>query len=473
MNRISPPVSALFTDLYELTMMQVWFSQNTHTRRACFDLFFRENPFNGGYSVVCGIDDAIVFLTEARFTPEDIRYLASLGLFDESFLSWLSSWKFDGTVHGMAEGSLAFPNEPVMRIEGSIASCQLVETALLNILNFQSLIATKASRISGVIGWDLVMEFGARRAQGPDGAFSAARAAYIGGCSGTSNVLAGKELGIPVKGTHAHSFVMAASSEVEAFRQFVACYPDGAVLLIDTYDTLGSGLPHAIMVAREMEERGQRLFGIRLDSGDILTLSRRCREILDGEDLSYVRIICSGDLDEYHLAKLRDAGAPVDGAGIGTRLVTGNESPAMTGVYKLAAIAGDDGTIRPVLKLTDQTAKQTLPGVKQVYRTFDTDGMMAGDCIDLAHPETGIVPETLNPGKIVPLLQPLMVSGSPVRPGRTIHEIRNTLRSALQLLPGQYLRIEQPATYPCTIGPNLTRVRDQVSHSHQISSPDT
>jgi nicotinate phosphoribosyltransferase len=323
--------SPILTDLYELTMMYVWFLSGTVNNRSCFDLFFRNCPFHGEYIVTAGIDDALLFLQDARFSKEDIAYIRSLGLFHDSFLSWLSEWRFDGSVYGVHEGTVVFPGEPVLRVQGPIGSCQLVETALLNCVNFPSLIATKAARICMVAGFDSVMEFGARRAQGPDGALTASRAAYLGGCMGTSNLEAGKKYGIPVKGTHAHSYVMSFPSELDAFRRYAEVFPHTTILLVDTYDTIRSGMVHAIEVGREMKRQGSMLAGVRLESGDLLTLSKQARQMLDDAGLFETRIVASGDLDEYRIAELKRQGAPIDLFGVGTRLVTGHESPAIAG----------------------------------------------------------------------------------------------------------------------------------------------
>lgn len=447
------PSSPIFTDLYELTMMYVWFQTGRINDEACFDLFFRTAPFNGQYIVAAGIDDALRFLSVARFSADDIRYIQSLGLFSEEFLTWLAAWRFDGSVYAVLEGTVVFPNEPVLRVSGPLGSCQLVETALLNCINFPSLVATKASRICMIAGWDSVLEFGARRAQGPDGALSASRYAYLGGCVATSNLEAGKMYGIPVKGTHAHSYVMSFPSELDAFREYAQVFPDAALLLIDTYDSLKSGVVHAIIIAKEMEEAGFHLSGVRLDSGDISFLSRKVRELLDSAGLTYVRIVASGDLDEYSILDLKNNHAPVDIFGVGTRLVTGHGTPAISGVYKLAAIRGPDGVFDMRLKVTDEMEKGSLPGFKQVWRSCDESGRMVSDVIDLA---TSDPPDP----RAFPLLVPGFCDGNIIRPIRPLAVIRDDIRSSLMLIPGEVTRLESPEVYPVRIGDGLVYIRD-------------
>ncbi len=447
--------SPILTDLYELTMMYVWFLSGTVNNRSCFDLFFRNCPFHGEYIVTAGIDDALLFLQDARFSKEDIAYIRSLGLFHDAFLSWLSEWRFDGSVYGVHEGTVVFPGEPVLRVQGPIGSCQLVETALLNCVNFPSLIATKAARICMVAGFDSVMEFGARRAQGPDGALTASRAAYLGGCMGTSNLEAGKKYGIPVKGTHAHSYVMSFPSELDAFRRYAEVFPHTTILLVDTYDTIRSGMVHAIEVGREMKRQGSMLAGVRLDSGDLLTLSKQARQMLDDAGLFETRIVASGDLDEYRIAELKRQGAPIDLFGVGTRLVTGHESPAIAGVYKLSSIGQAPGDSQMRMKITDHTDKTSLPGIKQVYRSYDADGMMAGDCIELESDGADL-------HGCVPLLSPALQDGYIVRPVRPLDEIRKQVIAQLQTIPAGVVRIENPERYPVSLGPALADAQKKI-----------
>lgn len=451
--------SPILTDLYELTMMYVWFLSGTINNQSCFDLFFRSCPFQGEYIVAAGIDDALLFLQDARFSEEDIAYIRSLNLFDEAFLAWLSDWRFDGSVQAVDEGSVVFPGGPVFRVSGPLGSCQLVETALLNLINFSSLIATKAARICLIAGFDTVMEFGARRAQGPDGALSASRAAYIGGCMGTSNVEAGKMFGIQVKGTHAHSYVMSYHSELDSFRRYAEVFPNATVLLVDTYDTIHSGMVHAIEVGQEMKRQGRTLAGVRLDSGDLFSLSQQARKMLDDAGLSDTKIVASGDLDEYSIHALKEQGAPIDLYGVGTRLVTGHESPAIAGVYKLSAIEHTPGSCEMRMKVTDHTDKTSLPGIKQVYRSFDADGMMAGDCIELESADFDA------PG-CIPLLTPTLCDGTIVRQAHALPNIRDSVIRALHTIPPEVVRLMEPSRYPVSFGPALTKAREKMERGY-------
>lgn len=376
-------------------MLQGYWQAGIADREACFDLFFRSLPFQGGYVLFAGLEGALRFLSGLNFSNEDIVYLGSLDLFADDFLDHLRTLRFTGDVFAMPEGSVVFPAEPLLRVHAPLEQCQLAESALLNIINFQSLIATKTSRICGQAGTDNVLEFGLRRAQGIDGALSASRAAFIGGCVSTSNVEAGKMYGIPVSGTQAHSWIMSFSSELESFRAYAETYPQNTVLLVDTYDTLQSGVPNAITVGLEMKKHNQKLIGIRLDSGDIGFLAAQARKMLDQAGLPEVRIVCSGDLDEYSIRDLKQRQAPIDSFGVGTRLVTAHGDSALTGVYKLAAIASDDGHLRATHKLSDEYQKATLPGVKQTWRLFDADGAMLADWVELA----GSAPELSQPVK--------------------------------------------------------------------------
>ncbi len=464
---MSAPHSPLFTDLYELTMCRGYFAQGMHARPSCFDLFFRKQPFEGGFTVAAGLADALAFLSDLRFSATDLAYLRSLNLFADEYLAHLREFVFSGDVQAMPEGTIAFPGEPLLRVQGPLEQCQLVESALLNIVNFQTLIATKAARVCLQAGFDNVLEFGLRRAQGPDGAWMAARAAYIGGCVATSNVQAGADLEIPVRGTHAHSWVMAFDSELEAFRAFAAVFPTNSILLVDTYDTLASGVPNAIAVAREMRERGETLRGIRLDSGDLARLSREARRMLDEAGLPEVKIFASGDLDETVIEQLNMAGARIDVYGVGTRLVTGDQDPALTGVYKLAAIADEQGVWRNTRKKSDSLEKATLPGIKQVWRLHDQRGMIA-DWIELEPfaPEPtqavpGYLPSETAPRQFTgivqaqPLLQTCMRAGKTLSPQPTLPDIRAHAIANLKQLPEPVRRLANPAPYPVTLGPRL------------------
>jgi nicotinate phosphoribosyltransferase len=373
-------ISALLTDLYELTMMQGYFLKERNPR-VVFDMFFRTHPFKSGFSVFAGIEDMLKIIEDFRFTAEDIEYLKSLDLFNDRFLDYLREFSFSGDIYSMAEGSVIFPGEPLLRVHSRLIEAQLIESILLNTLNFQSLIATKSARIYYASKAGKILEFGLRRAQGWDGALSATKAAYIGGALATSNTLGGKRYGIPVSGTMAHSWIMAFKSELEAFEKFADLYPDKAILLIDTYDTLGSGIENAIKVGKQLQKQGKRL-GVRLDSGDLSYLSQKVRKRLDAAGLKDAYITVSNDLNEEIIHQLVTDGAPIDMWGVGTNLVTGGSSAAFSGVYKLAA-KEMDGMMVPTLKVSNNIEKTTNPGVKQVYRFFDDEDMAMADLITL------------------------------------------------------------------------------------------
>ena len=352
----------LLTDLYELTMMQGYF-ETQENETVIFDMFFRENPNKGGYSVMAGLEQVIEYIKNLNFSYEDVDYLRGLGLFSEEFLHYLSGFHFSGDIYAIPEGSVVFPKEPLVKVIAPIMEAQLVETAILNIINHQSLIATKASRVDYAAGGG-VMEFGLRRAQGPDAGTLGARAAVIGGCTGTSNVLAGELYGIPVQGTHAHSWIMSFPDELTAFRTYAKMYPDACILLVDTYDTLKSGVPHAIEVFKEMRDAGitSKLLGIRLDSGDIAYLSKKARKMLDDAGFTNAIISASSDLDEYLINSLKTQGCTVTSWGVGTNLITSSDNPAFGGVYKLAAIKKPgDKEFTAKIKISEKSGKDHKP----------------------------------------------------------------------------------------------------------------
>jgi nicotinate phosphoribosyltransferase len=383
-------ISALNTDFYELTMMQGYFLSDNNPQ-VVFDMFYRTNPFNGGYVVFTGLNDLIEKLENLAFSSEDIDYLRSLGRFDERFLQYLACFRFTGNIHAMDEGSLVFPGEPLIRVESNLMEAQLIEGLLLNTINFQSLIATKACRMSLASEGGQIMEFGLRRAQGLDGALSATRAAFIGGASATSNTLAGKMYGIPVAGTMAHSWIMSFENELDSFREFARIYPKNCILLIDTYDTLGSGIENAIIVGKEMKAKGKAI-GLRIDSGDLSYLSREIRKKLDDADLQECKIYVSNDLTEEIIETLVHDEVPIDSWGIGTHLVTGGIQSSLNGVYKLSARQLADGSFLPTMKISNSFEKATNPGIKQVWRFYDGEGSALADLIALEH-------ETIGPGK--------------------------------------------------------------------------
>ncbi|MBQ9341288.1 MAG: nicotinate phosphoribosyltransferase [Lachnospiraceae bacterium] len=363
----------LLTDLYELTMMQGYY-KTKNDNRVVFDAFFRENPFKGGYSIMAGLEQVIDYVKNLRFDEEDIEYLRSLHIFEEDFLDYLKDFKFSGDIYAIPEGSIIFPREPLVKVIAPVMEAQLLETALLNIVNHQCLVATKASRVCDAAEGDGVMEFGLRRAQGPDAGTYGARAAVIGGCNGTSNVLAGKLFNVPVKGTHAHSWIMSFPDEYTAFKKYADLYPDACILLIDTYDTIKSGLPNAIRVFKEMKEAGikPKLYGIRMDSGDLAYLSKKVRKMLDEAGFPDAVISASNDLDEHLIASLKRQGATITSWGVGTHLITAKDNPSFGGVYKLAAIE-KDGKFEPKIKLSENTEKVTNPGNKTIYRIYTKD----------------------------------------------------------------------------------------------------
>ena len=380
----------LLTDLYELTMMQGYFHNNDRNKTVIFDVFYRTNPCGGGYAISAGLEQVIQYIKELRFEKEDIDYLASLGIFKPDFLDYLKDFRFSGDIYAIPEGTVMFPREPVVKVIAPIMEAQLVETAILNIINHQSLIATKAARVCYAAKGDGIMEFGLRRAQGPDAGVYGARAAMIAGCVGTSNVLCGQLFGVPVKGTHAHSWIMSFPDEYTAFKAYADMYPDACILLVDTYDTLKSGVPNAIRVFTEMREAGIPLtfYGIRLDSGDLAYLSKKARKMLDAAGFTDAVISASNDLDEYLIDSLKTQGAAITSWGVGTNLITSKDNPAFGGVYKLAAIMGANGQFIPKIKLSENTEKVTNPGNKKIYRVYESDsGKIKADLICLADEE--------------------------------------------------------------------------------------
>ena len=376
----------LLTDLYEMTMMQGYFKSANHDV-AVFDAFYRKNPCDGGYAICAGLDQVIDYIKNLHFSAEDISYLRGLHIFDEDFLSYLENFRFSGDIYAIPEGTLIFPREPLIKVIAPIMEAQLVETAILNIINHQSLIATKAARVCYAAGSDGVMEFGLRRAQGPDSGTYGARAAVIGGCKGTSNVLAGQLFDVPVLGTHAHSWIMSFPDEYTAFKTYANLYPSACILLVDTYDTLKSGVPHAIRVFREMREAGIPLtyYGVRIDSGDLAYLSKQIRKMLDDAGFPDAVISASNDLDEYLIESLKLQGAEITSWGVGTNLITAKDNPAFGGVYKMAAIKKEDGNFVPKIKISENSEKITNPGNKTIYRIYDkATGKIRADLICLA-----------------------------------------------------------------------------------------
>ena len=365
----------LLTDLYEITMMQAYFKNNNKNKMAIFDVFYRKNPMDGGYAISAGLEQVIEYINNLHFTEDDINYLASLKIFEDDFLDYLKNFKFTGDIYAIPEGSVMFPREPMLKVIAPIMEAQFIETAILNILNHQSLIATKAARICYAAEGDGIMEFGLRRAQGPDAGIYGARAAVIGGCAGTSNVLTGQMFDVPVMGTHAHSWIMSFDDEYTAFYTYAKLYPMSCTLLIDTYDTLNSGVPNAIKVFKQMKKEGIELknYGIRLDSGDLAYLSKKARKMLDDAGFKDATITASNDLDEFLIASLKMQGAEITNWGVGTNLITSKDCPSFGGVYKLAAIMEDGENFTPKIKLSDNSEKITNPGNKKIYRIYEKE----------------------------------------------------------------------------------------------------
>ncbi len=437
--------SALLTDLYQLTMVQGYFLRRRDPLVA-FELFFRRAPFGGGYALAAGAEGAVDAITKLRFAPSELEYLSSLGLFRAEFLEFLQGWRFRGTMHTVPEGTAMFPREPLVRVTARLTEAQLIESMLLNVINFQTLIATKAARIVQAAAGRPVLEFGLRRAQGQDGALTAARAAYIGGVQGTSNLAAGQRYGIPVGGTMAHSWIQSFPSEQEAFDRFAEFYPERAVLLVDTYDTLASGIPHAIPTLTRLQAQGRSGFGVRLDSGDLRLLSRAAREQLDAAGLQRARIVASNDLDEARICELRAGGAPIDVWGVGTRLVTAYDDPALGGVYKLVAVH-DGAAWEPSAKRSEESGKATLPGIKQVVRCLGPEG--ATEDLLCHDEEAAVVAAATHVGeRRALLLAECIRNGDRIAPPEPLHEIRSRAAASLASLPPATRALVDPAPYP-------------------------
>ena len=463
--------SALFTDFYELTMAQGYWKENMD-QKVVFDMFFRKNPFNGGFSVLAGNETLIDILTEFKFSNEDIDYLREQKIFEEGFLEYLSNFKFSGDLYTMDEGTVIFPQEPIVRIHANLIEAQIIEGLLLNHINFQSLIATKTARVWIASEKAPIMEFGLRRAQGPDGAMSATRAAYIGGSSGTSNTLGGKLYGIPVMGTMAHAWIMSHPSELDAFREYAKIYPQNSVFLIDTYDTLKSGIKNAIIVGKELQEKGYN-FGVRLDSGDISYLSRKVRKELDNAGCKDAKISVSNELTEEIITTLVANNAPINSWGVGTHMVTGGNESSFTGVYKLAA-RHDKQTDQmvPAMKFSDNPAKTTNPGIKNVYRLYDENGFACADILALEdeeiipnkeyrfhHPMVDYRQFSFTPSKVEPLLKKRLENGKRTSPrlpeSEQLKISRNNMMSQLDTFDESYKRILNPHIYKVSITENL------------------
>lgn len=474
-----PTDVSLNTDLYELTMAQGFWESGMTDARGCFTVFFRDEPFDGGYAIACGTGQIADMIENFRYTPEDIEYLSTIqapgggAMFKPAFLEWLANFTCDLDVWAVREGEIVFAREPLVRVEGPLLACQLIETALLNLVNFQTLVATKTARVVQAAEGHAVSDFGLRRAQGPDGGLSVARASYVGGASSTSNVLAGKIYGIPVFGTHAHSWVMAFPSELEAFRAFAKTMPKNCVLLVDTYD-VETGLEHAVTVGKEMEAAGEKLAAVRIDSGDLAKLSKLARKMFDEAGLPYVKISASNDLDEYTIQSLFAQGAPIDSFGVGTKLATCDPQPSLGGVYKLAAIKkqGEDEWT-PTMKLSEMAYKRTIPGIQHVLRFYDEAGCPVGDVIiDDAYVK--------NPAKAVDVLDSMhrydfskyeskellvqvVAGGKTCEKAPTLEEAKKLCRESLMHLDPAVKRFLNPQLYPVGIEQGLAKLRERLA----------
>lgn len=450
--------SATFTDLYQLTMAQAYFLKGRKNEHSVFDYLFRRLPFGGGYAIFAGLEILLDVLEKIKFREDELTFLKHQG-FDRDFIKYLRGFRFNGKVSGIKEGDVIFPASPVLQVEAGIIEAQIIETVLLNILNFQSLIATKASRMRLAAGKRKLIDFGLRRAPGPGGYYSS-RAAVIGGFDATSNVRAGFDFNIPVSGTMAHSFIESYDNELTAFRDYAEIYPDNSVLLVDTYNTLKSGIPNAIIIGKEMKERGEKLLAIRLDSGDLAYLARESRMLLDRAGLNDVKIAVSNQLDEHVIKSLLEQNAPIDIFGVGTSLVTGSPDAAFDGVYKLAM--SDE---KPRIKLSETISKITLPYKKQVYRIKESDGSWIGaDAIALAD-ETEIqkIYHPFETGKSMiiekyqkeALLEPVMEDGVRRNERRSVEEIAGYCKARLDQLPREYKRFNNPHIYKIGISEGL------------------
>jgi len=469
---------ALVTDLYQLTMAQAYRSSGKAETEAVFHLFFRRNPFGGGFAVACGLARIIDLLQDYRFGEEDLAYLArqtgndGRPLFDAAFLRELAGLRLSCDVDGVPEGTVVFPYEPLVRVRGPLLQAQLVETALLTFVNFETLIATKAARVVLAARGDEVIDFGLRRAQGIDGGLSASRAAFVGGCTATSNVLAGRLLGLPVRGTHAHSWVMAFAGEEESFEAWARAQPNNCVFLVDTYDTL-EGVRRAAAVALRMRERGYRAIGIRLDSGDLAYLSIEARRILDAAGLPELKIVASNDLDEHLIASLKEQGARIDVWGVGTRLVTGGDQAALGGVYKLGAVREPGGAWRHKVKVSEQAAKTSNPGIQQVRRFSGPGGFLADVIYD---EDTGLADAPMVVDPLDPTRRKHIPAGTPyedlllpvVRAGRVVYEapplaaVQARAREQVGRLHPGIRRFVNPHQYPVGLALELHELKTRL-----------
>ncbi|HBP65738.1 MAG TPA: nicotinate phosphoribosyltransferase [Desulfosporosinus sp.] len=464
----------MLTDLYQLTMMQGYLVNGCRDKEAVFDVFFRELPFAGGYVLAAGLEQVVDYIENFSFSEEDLAYLESLNLFTEDFIEELRTFRFTGDIDAIPEGTPVFPFEPLIRVKGRIMETQLLETAILNLVNFQSLIATKASRVVTAAHGGPVMEFGLRRAQGPDAGVLGARASFIGGCQSTSNVLAGRRYGIPVSGTQAHSWIQCFPTELEAFRAYARTFPDTCLLLVDTYSVISSGVPNAIKVGLELEAEGHHFQGIRIDSGDLTYLSKAARHMLDDAGLKSAIIVASNDLDEETIFAVKAQGAAIDAWGVGTSLITSKDSPSLGGVYKLAA-EGEHGVFHPRLKVSENISKITNPGIKKVVRFYDRAGKAMADLIALedevfeeGKPLTIFDPvqtwkrKTLINFRTRELLVPVFRSGKRVYDLPKLNEIQAYAKTELTTFWDEVKRLNHPHKYTVDLSSKLFDLKQQL-----------
>lgn len=467
----------LLTDLYQLTMLNGYYEKNIHEDIVVFDMFFRKNACNGGYTIICGIEQLVEYINDLHFSDDDLKYLKSLDLFSDKFLDFLKDFKFTGDIYAVEEGTIMFPKEPVITVKAPLYQAQLIETALLTIVNFQSLIATKASRVCYAAAGDPVFEFGLRRAQGPDAGTYGARAAVIGGCAGTANVLAGKMFDIPVVGTQAHSWVQKFDSELESFRAYADVYPDKCLLLVDTYDVLKSGVPNAIKVFDELKTKGHKPIGIRIDSGDLQYLSVEAKRLFEEAGYTDLTYTASNDLDEYTIASLKSSGAAINSWGVGTKLITSAESPSLGGVYKLAG-SYDGDTLIPKIKVSEEPEKINNPGFKKVVRIYNEDNMAEADLImlndekiDTTKPLTIFDPTytwkqtTFHNYTIKELQKPLFINGECKYVYKSVNEVKKYVSEQFNTLWDAYKRFSNPKKYKVDLSDNLWALKSDLLDS--------
>lgn len=485
LNEMNKRNLTLLTDLYQLTMMQGYYENDVNNHEVVFDLFYRTNPSKNGYAICAGLEQAIDYIENLRFSDEDIAYLSSLDLFKKDFLEYLRTFKFTGDIDAIPEGTVVFPMETLMRVKAPILEAQFVETALLNIVNHQSLIATKAARVVRAAEGDDVLEFGLRRAQGPDAGIYGARAAIIGGCNATSNVLTGQMFNVPVAGTHAHSWVMSFDEEIEAFRAYAKLFPNKCILLVDTYDTLASGVPNAIKVFDEMKAQGISMesYGIRLDSGDLAYLSKKARKMLDDAGHQEAVISASCDLDELLIADLKRQGAQISLWGVGTNMITSSDCPSFGGIYKLAAEIDENGYSIPKIKISENPEKVTNPGVKKVVRVYDKKtNKVHADIIALEDEKFDEAKELVlyteharwkkikldaNSYYIRELLVPIFRNGKRVYNIPTVLEIKAYAKQELETLWEEYKRLINPQIMSVVLSNELYALKEKMLENYK------